>query len=169
MSGSSSTRRIRGFWGSAMCRRSSGPESDPGKLFPPGLPSPGIPETAEPPVDGQLSITEVFQHRVEKQDQHLSAAAEGQQMPLQPVGQAVPEAPGPNQHREHIDQNAVAQRGKQKCEQVVITQDRASKQLFQDEEKQDEQITSHLDQRSVIFEKPEGGESEPADPAEFGS
>ena len=90
-------------------------EADPGELLPAGLAPPRVPQSAHPPVQRELAVAEVLQHGIQQQDQDLAAAAEGQQMALQPVGQAVAETPGAHQHREDVDQYPVAERGEQEC------------------------------------------------------
>ena len=94
-------------------------EAHPGELFPSGLAAPGVPQPAQPPVERELAVAEVLQHRIGKQDQDLAPPAERQQMALQPVGQAVAEAPGADQHGEDVHQNPVAQRGEQEGPQSM--------------------------------------------------
>src|SRR3954463_9082230 len=107
MSGSSSTRSIRGSAESAMSGGGPRAETHAGEFFPSRLAPPGIPQTAKAPVQGELAIAEVFQHGIEQQDEDFTAAAEGQQVPLQPVGQPIAEPPGTHQHGKNVYQNAV--------------------------------------------------------------
>src|SRR3954465_14904912 len=141
MSGSSSTRSIRGSAESAMSGGGPRAKTHAGEFFPSRLAPPGIPQTAKPPVQGQLAVAEVFQHGVEQQDEDFTSAAEGQKVPLQPIGQSVAEPPGTHQHSKHVDQNAVSERGQQEGQQELVADEGLSQHPFHDEEKQYEQVS----------------------------
>src|SRR4051812_38035797 len=164
MSGSSSTRRIRGIVESATCRSRSRTEADPCELLPSGLPPPCIPQSSHPPIQGKLAVSEVFQHRIEQQDEHLTLAAEWEQMPLQPVSQSVAESPGTDQHRKDVHQDTVAERGQEERQQKLVADEGLPQQPFHDEEKQYREVTGHLEHGTEVLEQPERRQGKPADP-----
>src|SRR5918995_4349836 len=168
ISGSSSTRRMRGIAASAMHRRLPRTESASADLLPAGLPPPCVPQPAQPPVQSELAVAEVLQHSVQQQNEHLPPTGEWQQPALQPVGYAIPKTPGSYQHGQHIHQHAVAEGSQQKRQQVVVADELLTQDVLHEYEKQKEKIPGDLHQRPVILEQPEGGQRKPADAPKLG-
>src|SRR4051812_2899400 len=145
---SSSTRRIRVTPLSATCGGLAGAESHPAELLPSGLALPGVEQPSQSPVQGQLSVSEILQHRVDQQNQHVLAPSKRQKSALQSVGQAMPEAPGAEQHREHVDQHPIPQRRQEERQQVLVAEELPSQEPLDEKQKEDEGIARDLDQRS---------------------
>src|SRR3954449_4705745 len=168
ISGSSSTSRIRGRAASAMRRCLSGSEANPAEFLPASLAPPRVPQASQSPIQGELAVSQIFQHGIQQENQDLAAAAEGEEMALEPVSQAVAETPRPHQDGQDVDQYPVAKRCEQKCQQVLGAEQLQAGHPLHHEEEQDAGIAHDLDQRSVVLEQPEGREREPADPAKLG-
>src|SRR3982751_2616734 len=117
MSGSSSTSRMRGPTALAM-RCCLGPKANPTELLPPGFAPPRVPQPAQPPIQRELPVAQIFEHGIQQEDQDFAPAAEGKQMALEPVSQAVAKTPGAHQNGKNVDQYPVAERRKQKCQEV---------------------------------------------------
>ena len=79
--------------------------------------------------------------------QHVTAAAEGKEPALQPVGEPEPEPPGADQDREDIHQNAVAGRGEQEGPEVAVVEEAVAGQELQSQE-ENERVAGQLDQRA---------------------
>src|SRR3954469_1352376 len=85
---SSSTRRIRGTPLSATCGGLAGAEPHPAELLPSGLALPGVEQPSQSPVQSELAVSEILQHRVDQQNQHLLAPSKRQESALESVGQS---------------------------------------------------------------------------------
>src|SRR3954447_7598234 len=168
MFGSSSTSRMRGRAASAMRCCLSGSKANPAELLPTGLPSPRVPQASQSPVQGELAVSQILQHGIQQEDQDLTAAAEGQEVALEPVSQAVAEAPGAHQDRQDVDQYAVAKRCEQKRQQVLGAEQLQAGYPLHHKEEQDAGIAHDLDHWSVVLEQPERRERNPADPTKLG-
>src|SRR6185503_18543888 len=105
-----------------------------------------------------------LEHRVRQQNQHVPAAAEGEEPALQPIGEPEPEPPGAHQDREDIHQHAIAQRGEQEGPEVLVVDESVAQQVLHEDQEENEDVAAQLDQRAEILEDPERGQREPADP-----
>jgi hypothetical protein len=116
-------------------------------------------KSTEPPIQCELAIAEVLEDGVDKENQHLAAPAEWQQVSVKPIGEAIAEAPGTHQYGENIHQNSVPQRCQHEGPKIGVSNQWIVQHVLHYQEKGQTYIAQDFDQWSIIFEEPERWQS----------